>query len=140
MRQKFFIIFLAMTAFALTARAQQEKPPTPEEMAAKEADRLEQLLELEPWQVFYVDSTLQHDYAALQRELTELQKAKVENYDLYITIRDRWSDQIDRSYHRFFTEAQWAKYLKSGAARAQKARDKRREKAEKADKKDKKLK
>ena len=50
----------------------EQKQPTPEEMAAKEADRLADLLKLEYWQVFYVDSTLQHDYAAWQEEVKKL--------------------------------------------------------------------
>ena len=41
-------------------------------------------------------------------------------------------EQIDKKYKEVFTEEQWAKYLKSGAARAQKARAKRQEKAAKA--------
>ena len=130
MRQKFFailMIFVLMPAFAQTP----DKQPTPQELAAKEAERLERLLDLEPWQVFYVDSTLQHDYAALQAEMTEMQKAKVENYDLYMGVRDKWAEQIDDTYKRYFNEDQWNKYLKSGAARAKKARDKRKAKAEK---------
>jgi hypothetical protein len=131
MRPAILVIIAALLSFGAPAAAQsQEKQPTPEEMAAKEAERLESLLSLETWQVFYVDSTLQHDYAAMQAELGELQRAKVENYDLYIDIRDKWMEQIDRTYKKYFTPDQWTKYLKSGAARAQKARDKRKAKAE----------
>lgn len=120
-------IFLA---FSLVAMAQTpEKEPSVEELAAKEAERLENLLNLEAWQVFYVDSTLQHDYKALQEELRDMQQAKVENYDLYMIVRDKWAERIDSSYHRFFSEQQWTKYMKSGAARAKKARDKRKAKA-----------
>lgn len=131
MRQKLLSIFAAILAFSLPLAGQQpDKQPTPEELAAKEAERLESLLSLEPWQVFYVDSTLQHDYLAMQQEIMDLQKAKVENYDLYVFVRDKWMEQIDRTYQKHFTPEQWAKYLKSGAARAQKARDKRKAKAE----------
>ena len=130
MSRQLLSIFAALMAFALPLRAQQpEKQPSIEELAAKEAERLESLLSLEAWQVFYVDSTLQHDYAAMQQELQDLQKSKVENYDIYITVRDKWMEKIDRTYEKYFTPEQWAKYLKSGAARAQKARDKRKAKA-----------
>lgn len=110
----------------------QNKPETPsiEEMATKEADRLATLLKLEDWQVFYVDSTLQHDYAALQEEYEKLQKSKVENTDLYIMVRDKWMDQIDRAYRKFFNDTQWNAYLRSGAAKQQKAREKRKTKIE----------
>ena len=120
---------------AVSAQAQNQtetKQPSPEEVAAKEADRLGLLLDLEDWQIFYVDSTLQHDFAALEQELKTLQGAKVGNRDLYLSVQDKWMEQIDATYHRLFTEEQWAKYLKNGAARAQKARAKRKAKAGKA--------
>jgi ribonuclease M5 len=50
---------------------------------------------------------------------------------MYQDVHDKWMDQIDRSYRRFFTDQQWAAYLKIGAARAQKAREKRKAKASK---------
>lgn len=120
-------VFLSLGA--ASAQSQQPaKPLTVEERAAAEANRLEELLKLDPAQVFYVDSTLQHDLAALEAEIKDLQKAKVESPDLYVAVSDKWAERIDRSYERFFRPDQWARYLKSGAARAQKARDKRKTK------------
>lgn len=107
---------------------QQQK--TPEELAASEADRLERLLDLEGWQVFYVDSTLQHDFAALTAEVKMLQDSKVDNLSLYQLVQDKWWDRIDASYRKIFTDEQWAKYLKNGALKNQKARAKRKAKAE----------
>ena len=134
MKQTFTAIILALLFCQPVAlKAQDEKKqPTMEELATKEADRLFELLDLEDWQLFYVDSTLQHDYAAMDAELKDLQRAKVGNTDLYVAAQDRWVEQIEKKYKEIFTDAQWAKYLKSGAARAQKAREKRREKAAKA--------
>lgn len=140
MKPMFLSIMLIISVFFATSSnlaAQSEQPEkqkekTPEEMAAIEAERLESLLKLEDWQVFYVDSTLQHDYTALAEEIKQLQKSKVENYDLYIIVQDKWMEQIDKSYHKFFNESQWSAYLKSGAAKARKAREKRRQKMEKA--------
>ena len=54
------------------------------------------------------------------------QMAKVENSDLYINVQDKWMERIDATYKRIFNEAQWKKYWRSGAERAQKARDKRK--------------
>lgn len=132
------IITLLVAAAGLVrtmpASAQDDKKqPTMEELAAKEADRLGELLDLEDWQIFYVDSTLQHDYNALDQEMKTLQGAKVGSRDLYISVQDKWMDQIETTYQRLFTEDQWAKYLKSGAARARKAREKRKAKAAKSD-------
>ena len=126
-----FVVLGLLAGFSAFAQ-QQEKQPSMEEMAAQEADRLGRLLDLEDWQVFYVDSTLQHDYVEMDNELKSMQSSKVSNTNLYYTVQDKWMEQIDKSLQKFFTEEQWAKYLKSGAARRQKDREKRREKAAKA--------
>lgn len=130
--KKILFVLLSMLFFvSVNAYAQEQgeqKQPTPEEMAAKEADRLADLLKLEYWQVFYVDSTLQHDYAAWQEEVKKLQAARVDNYDLYTITSDKWMEQIDKTYKKLFTPQQWAAYLKSGAAKQQKAREKRKAK------------
>lgn len=114
----------------LTPEQQREKQML--ESIDKEKERLLNLLDLEYWQEFYVDSILTHDYTALVEELETMQKAKVENRDLYVTIQDKWMQQIADSYKKVFTEEQWAKYMKAGGQRAQRERDRRREKAEKA--------
>ena len=122
---------LSLLAGSGICRAQeQQEPPTVTEMAATEAERLERLLGLEYWQVFYVDSTLQHDYQAMKEELEALQAAKVSNSSMYIAVQDKWMEKIDSTYRKFFTDSQWKAYLKSGAAKLQKARDKRKAKAE----------
>jgi len=98
------------------------------ESVEREIDRLTSLLKLEDWQVFYVDSILTHDYKAMQAELKELQDKKVSNTDLYYEIQYKWQDQMYDAYHKLFNEAQWTKYLKSGAEREKKNRDKKRAK------------
>ena len=95
------------------------------EQAEKEADRLQNLLDLDDWQVFYVDSTLKHDFPAMMADYDELRKSKVTNTAMYQSVQDKWMDQIDQTYKKIFSGEQWAAYLKSGAARAQKARAKR---------------
>ena len=119
--------------------AQNQGPMTPEqkekqitEYIDKEVQRLSSLLSLEYWQEFYVDSTLTHDLHGRAEEMEDLQRSRVANADLYQEVWDRWDEKIARSYERFFTPQQWAKYLKNGGARAQRERDKRRGKAEKA--------
>lgn len=99
------------------------------EIAENEANRLQQMLDLNDWQVFYVDSTLKHDFPAMQDELMKLQEAKVSNSSMYLNVQDKWMEQIDNSYKKIFTEEQWNTYLKNGAAKQQKAREKRKMKA-----------
>ena len=125
------IILLFCVPSALRAQ-DNKKEPTIEEQAIMGADRLGDLLDLEDWQLFYVDSTLRHDYIEMDAELQALQKSKVSNTDLYVDAQDRWVEQIEKTLQKILDEDQWAKYLQSGAAKAQKAREKRREKAAKA--------
>jgi len=134
MKASFLTILLAFAGLFLSsapsfAQTNSQDEKTPEELAAMEADRLGAMLDLDPSQIFYVDSTLQHDYAALDKELKDMQKSKVGNTDLYISVQDKWLQQIYDTYKTIFNEDQWAKYQKAEGSRAQKARDKRREKA-----------
>ena len=138
---KQIIALFALLSLFSAAELRAQAPQSPEEQEKqlmefidKEVERLSSTLKLEYWQQFYVDSTPVHDYHALQEEMQTLQNAKVSNSDLYIAVQDKWQERIYNSYHRFFNDEQWKKYLKSGAAREQKARDKRREKAAKAGK------
>ena len=122
------LMFLGVCVDA-SAQQQQEAPDIYEQ-AEMEADRLQRVLDLEDWQVFYVDSTLKHDLPAMIEESEQLRAAKVGNVSMYQEVRDKWWDQIDATYKRIFTQEQWAAYLKQGAGKAQKARAKRRAKAQ----------
>ncbi len=86
--------------FVMTVFAQQN-PPSPEEQEKKlaefiqkEVDRWEMTLKLEDWQVFYVDSILNHDYRAMQEEMNSLSSAKVSNFDIYTKTSDKWAENI----------------------------------------------
>ena len=129
MKLMYSLAFLLAVVPCLMSQ-EPEKPMEMWERAEAEADRLQRVLELEDWQVFYVDSTLKHDYQQLMDEAEKLQSSKVSNSSLYIAVQDKWMDKIEASYKRIFTEKQWAAYLKTGAAKAQKARAKRRANAQ----------
>ena len=129
----FFRLTCLLAVLSALPLAAQNPPQTPEqeekqmmEYIDKEVKRLTDILDLEYWQEFYVDSTLTHDYQAMREEMKKLQTAKVENTDLYLGVQDKWMEQIDATYKRIFNEAQWKKYWKSGGERAQKARNKRK--------------
>ena len=128
----FALSFVIMLLCSFVEVSAQEKNNQPDiyEQAEMEADRLQKVLDLEDWQVFYVDSTLKHDLPAMMAEYEELRKSKVNNTSMYQAVQDKWMDQVDRTYQRIFSSEQWTLYLKSGAARAQKVRAKRKEKAE----------
>jgi len=123
-------LIIAMMSFCVASNAQQPEEPDIFEQAEAEADRLQRVLDLEDWQVFYVDSTLKHDFPAMIAEYDVLRQSKVANSSMYVAVQDKWMEKIDASYRKIFTDRQWAAYLKSGAAKAQKAREKRRLKAQ----------
>ena len=119
---------LAFSIFALNgteAAAQTQEPVDLILLAEEEADKYQRLLDLEDWQTFYVDSTLKANFTQLQVDLEKLQKAKVTNTSIYQAARDKCWEEIDRNFKQWFTEKQWAAYLKSGAAKLQKQRAKR---------------
>lgn len=127
---KFFGI-TALLLLPLWVWAQQQPQSEEEEIKQlreavdKTVESYENLLDLEDWQSFYVDSILTHDYDALRLELKALRNAKVANTDIYVQAQDKWAEQIYNSLQKVFNEEQWTKYLKSGAAREKKSRDKR---------------
>lgn len=131
-----FVVCVALTVGFSTGLSAQDQ--TAEEKKAekeffesvdREVERLTNLLDLEDWQAFYVDSILTHDYKAMDEELKELSQKKVSNPDLYYDIQYKWQDKVYYAYEKIFDESQWAKYLKNGAERDKKARDKKRETA-----------
>lgn len=126
--KRMFLSILACSLFLLGAAPEalaQQKERTPEEIASQEAERLETLLGLEGWQVFYVDSILQNNYSHMQAELYGLRDSKVENVDLYVSVRDKWNQLTYDAFSKVFNEDQWNRYLKSGAGKEMKLRQKR---------------
>ena len=128
-------VLLALTilipmVFSVSASAQEPKEQDIALQAEGEADRLQRVLDLEDWQVFYVDSTLKHDLSAIVSEYQALQGSKVSNVSMYQTVQDKWMEQIDATYKKIFTEEQWKASLKTGVAKAIKAREKRKAKSQ----------
>ena len=127
--KKFFgIISLLLLPLWLGAQVPQndeEELKQLREAVDRQVDNYTNVLKLEDWQVFYLDSILTHDFDALRLELKELRDAKISNADAYTRAQDKWAEQIYNSLQGVFNEEQWAKYLKTGAARDKKARDKR---------------
>ena len=127
---KLFIVAAFLFLGSFVASAQEQKQPDIYQQAETEADRLQKLLDLEDWQVFYVDSTLKHDWPAMIAEYDDLRMKKVSNSSMYQAVQDKWMEQIDKTYEKIFNPEQWAAYLKTGAAKLQKAREKRKVKAQ----------
>ena len=126
---KFFgiaaLLLLPFVAGAQQPKTEEEELKQLREAVDKTVESYETLLNLEDWQSFYVDSILTHDYTELTRELKALREAKMSSSEVYMQVQDKWAEQIYVSLQKVFNEEQWAKYLKTGAARDKKSRDKR---------------
>lgn len=126
----------AISAMLLAGACAFAQAPQLDEKALKEfREKLDQTVEdmeitfdLEDWQTFYVDSIFTYNFTQRRDELLELQSKKVTVEDAYARIDDKWMEATYQALHKVFNEKQWAKYLKTGAAKDKKARDKRAEK------------
>ena len=132
-----FFATLAILLLPVGLFAQQGGPGDPEvekkfrESVDKQVEDLTRYLELDDAQVFWVDSILTHDFTAMREELTDLNKAKVGNADLFYAAQDKWQEKIYNAFRKILDDNQWEKYLKSGARKEKKARDKREAKRNK---------
>ena len=124
----YYLLICVFTIFFAGKLCAQEPQKAPDiyQQIEDEADRLQRILDLEDWQVFYVDSILKHNFPAMREEFEQLSKQKVSNTTLYMSVQDKWLEKTDSAYVKIFTKEQWAAYLKSGAGKQQKARAKRR--------------
>ena len=123
----FAICVLSILPFCAFAQQQSEEEELKQfrEAIDRTVDSYTDQFDLESWQTFYVDSILTHDYEAMREEIKGLQAAKMSSSDAYTRVQDKWAEQMYNSLQKVFNEEQWAKYLKTGAARDKKARDKR---------------
>jgi hypothetical protein len=131
------ILLTAVGLLMFLVASAQEQPLTPEQRAKKMREAIDKMVEnyeeslqLEDWQAFYADSILTHNMEERNKEMEALMANKVENYDLYTMIGDKWDEQTYIAFQKILTEEQWKKFLKTGADRAKKARDKRAAKRE----------
>lgn len=125
---KLFATLALLTVGAVTFAQEYDDPAEQkkfDESLEKSVEHYETILNLEDWQVFYVDSIMRHDFTALREEFNELSKAKVSNADIYVQVQDKWQEQMYNAFRKVLDDEQWTKYLKAGAARDKKARDKR---------------
>lgn len=99
-------------------------------MAIEEAARLERELKLEPHQAFYLDSILQHDMVAMDKEMQELRSAGVQDFRNFEVIREKWLEQVKASVKKILSDDQYIKYLKE-IGQYKKEKDKEKNKGSK---------
>ena len=124
---KYFVIcVLSLVPFcAFAQQSPEEEAKQFREALDRTIDEYTNQFDLEVWQTFYVDSILTHDYEAMRDELKLMQAAKMSTTDAYTRVQDKWEEQMYTAMEKVLDEKQWAKYLKTGAAREKKARDRR---------------
>ena len=128
---KYFAIcvlsFLPFCAFA-QQQSEEEEAKQFREALDRKVDDYTIMLDLEDSVTMAekdADSILTHDYEAMRDELKLMQAAKMSTTDAYTRVQDKWEEQIYTATEKVLDEKQWAKYLKTGAAREKKARDRR---------------
>ncbi|MBQ7269929.1 MAG: hypothetical protein IJS62_08825 [Bacteroidales bacterium] len=131
MTRKFTIFFallsLLLPGSALYAQDKSREEADKQFYEALEAqvERYTEQLNLEDWQVFYVDSILTHNMEALRSEIMALQAARVSSADYMEVASDKWMEATYTAFRKVLNDSQWEKYLKNGAKRDKAARDKR---------------
>lgn len=131
MKQRLFTLITFIFFSTIIAVAQeQELPKSIEEMAIEEAARLERELKLEPHQAFYLDSILQHDMVAMDKEMQELRSAGVQDFRNFEVIREKWLEQVKASVKKILSDDQYIKYLKE-IGQYKKEKDKEKNKGSK---------
>lgn len=126
------LLLIPFCAFAQSQDQQQDPEAMKkfQESIDNEVERIADVLDLEDWQIFYVDSIFNYNFHHRADELMALSKAKVSNEDAYYVVNDKWMEANYQALQKVFNEEQWAKYLKSGALKEKKSRDKRAAKRE----------
>ncbi len=122
---KYFFIALSALSSTLLSAQQQQEEKAPEELAYERAQNLEEMLELEPHQTFFVDSILQHDMRALYDEYMDLRASGTQDHHVFQQVKDKWNAKIDSAFHKVFTDGQWYEYLKASGKLPKEAKKKR---------------
>ncbi|MCQ2173506.1 MAG: hypothetical protein MJY61_00040 [Bacteroidales bacterium] len=132
MKNRSILIFLTalLPIFAWGQQTPQDKEKELRDYIDKTVVKYEEMLELEDWQIFYLDSIYTHDYAEMSREMDQLGQKMVSNTSLYVSVQDKWMERIYQAIHKILTPEQWARFNKNGNGRDKKERDKRMKKAQ----------
>ena len=114
MNNLFFNLFATGVALLLsfTLFAQQEEPPSAEEMALMEVELLEEELELDAAQVFLADSVLRTNYQGLMDEFENMKSSGMQSTSSYKTVSDKWMQKCKDALKLFLDEQQYIRYLK----------------------------
>ena len=111
-----YAIVCFLTAAALLccnmANAQDPMEKSPEEMAIEQANRLENELNLNSTQMFYLDSILRHNYTELYAEIENARARGSQDQQTYKTLTEKWMQKTFDALKGVLDEQQYIRYLK----------------------------
>jgi hypothetical protein len=111
-----YAIVCFLTAAALLccnmANAQDPMEKSPEEMAIEQANRLENELNLNSTQLFYLDSILRHNYTELYAEIENARARGSQDQQTYKTLTEKWMQKTFDALKGVLDEQQYIRYLK----------------------------
>ncbi len=129
------ILLSSTSSFAQYQNQQEEKPKTPVEIAALQADKYQKDLGLNDGQTFLVDSVLQANIGGVYADFERMKKGGVQTQESYRAVQELWLNKTDVAFKKIFTPEQYLKYEKlSGlyAKRMKAEKDKAKLEKEKA--------
>lgn len=109
---KYILLLPVLCSAALSASAQNQGEKSPEEMAAAMVTKMEDHLNLEPHQAFFVDSIFCHDYTLWMDEIHKMREAGVQEITVYQQIKTKWDAHMDSALVRVLTPEQFTEYQK----------------------------
>lgn len=113
--KKLIILAVAIFASGLVSglyAQNEDKQPSPEEVAAKEVKTLTEYLKLSEAQEFYVDSIITHDYVALKAAIDDLQASGRQDIEIYKQTKEQWTNKMCASLKKVLDDQQYIRYLK----------------------------
>lgn len=134
---KNLFIALALTLLPVSIFAQEDASDMDfsameknlQERIEKMMDRYDNVLKLEDWQMFMLDSIFNHNIPAMAEDVKTFARTKVSNINLYQMVQDKWDEKTYQAVMKILSDEQKNKYLKNlGAAKERKLREKRAEK------------
>lgn len=108
----YFLVSTFLFCFSAIYAQEPPKEKTPEQYAAMEAEKLEKELKLNAHQAFYVDSTLQSNFAGVMQEFENMKKSGMQDGRNYEAVRNKWTDKSLAAFKQIFTEQQYIQYLR----------------------------
>ena len=111
--KRFLFLLATLLLTATVASAQEPQEPDIDKIVSTQLENITRTFKLDDVQVFYADSILQHNYPAMMEELNQVKKTGASNSDTFQAVSDKWMAATDEAFEKLFTEAQWAKYMKS---------------------------